>query len=339
MNIFILDYDFSIYEFYINFFKIEFPKVQVHYYQDKNHFLSAISQTKPELAIIEFEIEKPFEVFQILIKNSISFIVVSRIFSERVIVESLKHGAYDYVHKSNLKYDYFKNILARAFLDLPRWHRFLNELNQNHIYPEFQKYDVLLMNLALESNQIEKSMNYPLPVFEEGKSYTLNFLTVRIPLSNEFFSFLIAEEELHKLQSEWILYAMNLVEKYNGKIWIKKSDSFTAVFHYKNYLDPILLSLEIKTYIIEILANLEIENLPLICALEQGTVIYNHQKENLYSEAINLTFHIVEKLSLDRHLYITKNIYDGLSERAKKYFFKEESTFESKIIYHFEYIS
>ncbi|GIX40970.1 MAG: hypothetical protein KatS3mg129_3282 [Leptospiraceae bacterium] len=339
MNLYILDNDHSIVEFYKNFFKNEFPKIQLHFFHDTNSFLTAVNQNQPDFVIIEFDIDNPFDVYQTLQDKFICFIVISRFFSERIVVESLKHGAYDYIHKSNLKYGYFKNVLARALLDLPRWQKINQEYLNIKTYPEFQKYDQLLKNLALEVNQISLDRDIGLPEFIEGKSYNLNFFTVRIPISRELLSYLLIEEELQRLHSEWLKNAIKIVEHFNGQIWIKKSDSFTAVFNYNNYLDPIIASLEIKSYMIQILSTMEIDNLHVICALEQGMVIYNKEKENLYSEAINLTSHMVERLPLKYHLYITQNIYNGLNKRAKNYFFKEDNPFEGSTIYRFEYIS
>ncbi len=340
MNIFILDPDQSIDDFYKNFFRVEFPKVELRFFRNTEDFLQTISFLKPDLVLTEFEIPNPFNVFDQLQNNYICFIVVSRIFSERIIVESLKHGAYDYIYKSNLKYDYFKNILIRAFLDLLRWQKINKECLSVQPFPEYQKYDDSLKNLALESIQTFTNINEPLiPVFTEGKTYVLNFLTVRIPIYPELLSYFVAEEELQRMHAEWLKKAINIIEQLNGIIWIKKSDSITSVFSQKDYLHPILASLEIKSYIVQVLSNLDISELKVLCAIDQGSVIYSNNKENLYSEAINLTYHIVERLSSQYYIYITENVYKMLDLRTKKYFFREEYPFEGRTIYHFEYIS
>jgi len=339
MNIFVLDPDQSIDDFYKNFFRVEFPKVELRFFRSSENLFDTISYLKPDLVLTEFEIPNPFNVFNQLQSNQICFIVVSRIFSERIIVESLKHGAYDYIHKSNLKFDYFKNILIRAFLDLPRWQKINTECLSIQTFPEYQKYDESLKNLALESLQTSANIDPTIPVFVEGKTYILNFLTVRIPIYPELLSYFVAEEELQRMHAEWLKKAINIIEQLNGIIWIRKSDAFTAVFPQKDYLRPILASLEIKAYIVQVLSNLDISELKILCAIEQGSVVYSKDKENLYTEAINLTYHMVERLPSQYYLYITENIYKMLDPRTKKYFFKEENPFEGRAIYHFEYIS
>jgi len=139
MNIFVLDPDQSIDVFYKNFFRVEFPKVELRFFRSTNDFFDTISYLKPDLVLTEFEIPNTFNVFNQLQSNQICFIVVSRIFSERIIVESLKHGAYDYIHKSNLKFDYFKNILIRAFLDLPRWQKNQHRMFIDSNFPRIPK--------------------------------------------------------------------------------------------------------------------------------------------------------------------------------------------------------
>ncbi|MCS7204430.1 MAG: response regulator [Leptospiraceae bacterium] len=338
MNVYIFDYDLAIHDFYRNFFKNEFRNVLLKFFFNKETLLNEINVNPPDLIILECDIENPFDLFENLRKKNLLFIVVSRLFSERIIVESLKSGAYDYIYKSNLKYDYLKFVLARAFLDLPRWKKILNFAENTEYLPEFNNYNSKLKQITFDSRFYEK-WSLPLPKFYEGNSYVLNFLTVRLPFSYNASLFLTTEEEFQKLHQNFLFEFAEICKNFNSEVWIKKNDSFTSVYHKDNYLEPILTFLHIYAKFIDILSKNEIEKLRLICAIEQGSVTYTEKKENIYCEAINLTYHIVEKFESTYKLYITQTIYDGLNQRAKQYFFKESQMFEGRIIYHFDYIS
>ncbi len=338
MNLYILDYDNSIINYYSNFFRLEFPKIEIKFFNDKVSFLESIQKNVPDFVITEFEIDQPFELFKILKEKNICFLVISRLFNERVIVESLKHGAYDFIHKSNLKLDYLKIVISRVLLDIPRWKDINSQLSKKPYFPEFEKYDNQLIQLALELSNLGELNQSKFPDFIEGKSYKLNFLTVKIVVPDQI-QFFYSEEEIQKLHLEWIQKLTNIVQGNGGLIWLKKSDSFTAVFPENYYLLPIICALKINAEIIQILVNLELESLKLVCAMDHGSVVYRQEKENLYSESINLTYHMIDKLPPDYPIYITENIYKKLNPREKSYFFKEEYNFEGNEIYHFEYVS
>lgn len=337
MNIYILDYDIGIFEFYKNFFRTEFPKATLKFFNNKDHFISEIQTLPPDLVLVEADIENPFDLYEYLSKNKILFIVVSRLFSERIVVESLKKGAYDFVYKGNLKLDYFKLIIARALLDYLRWQKTVETIEQLPRLPEFDIYNNKLRSITFDVSFYEK-WNLPLPKFTEGNTYVLNFLTVRIPFRYDVSSYLMSEEEFQNIHQSFLYQLSKIIPDTHSEIWIRKHDAFTAVFHKDNYLEPVLTFLRMQAKFIEILSNLEIEKIYLVCAVEQGNVTYSEKKENIYCEAINFTYHIVERFAKHK-LYITDNIYNGLNQRAKKYFFREDTSYEGKTLYYFEYIS
>lgn len=337
MIFYIFDYDSSIIEFYKNFFKNEFPKVQIQYFNDHNELLNAIQLQKPELVLTEFEVSEPFALFKKFQSLQVPFIVISQVSLERAIVESLKSGAYDYVIKSNLKYDYFKLIISRVLLDSLRWQEWIQKYNDTPTFPEFQKYDQLIKNITLQLTNLHERAFHKFPEFIEGTTYILNFLTVKMNIGN--LNIIFSEEESVKLHTEWLSNLIFVSQKYGGQLWIKKSDAFTVVFPKDNYLDPILAFIEMCAEVVQLISNYEIDIISLIAAFDQGSVIYRKEKENLYSESINLTYHMVEQLIKPNfHFYITHKIYNNLEKRAKSYFFKYNHSFEGNELYRFEYI-
>jgi len=80
MNIFVIDPDQSIDDFYKNFFRVEFPKVELRFFRSTDDFFDSISYLKPDLVLTEFEIPNPFNVFSQLQSNQISFIVIAYFF-------------------------------------------------------------------------------------------------------------------------------------------------------------------------------------------------------------------------------------------------------------------
>ncbi len=338
MNFFIFDPDTSIRQYYLNFLSSEFPKVEIHYFYTLNEFLESIKKQKPDLVIIEFDIENTFRIFHYLTEQKILFIVISHLFSERIVVESLKHGAYDYIYKKNLKFGYLKNIISRSLFDIQKWKHIQEIILSNPTYPEFTQYDEELKYLSLQYSLMGEA-EFPILNFKEGNTYLLNFLTVKIIPNFNSNNFVISEEELNKLQLNLIQKIKEIIVKNNGNVWIYKADSLTAVFHHKDILNPILCALQIQVYLINFLTYWETDFVKIICALEQGTVTYFNQKENIYSQAINFTYHLVEKINTKHKFFITENIFKNLNKRIKSYFFKEKDLFEGIAIYHFEYIA
>ncbi|MFN3604922.1 MAG: response regulator [Leptonema sp. (in: bacteria)] len=337
MNLYIFDPDTSIKELYLNFFSSEFPKIQLKYFNHQNDFIETIRKEKPDIILLEFDIENPFSVFEFLRKERIPFIVVSHLFTERIAIESLKHGAYDFIFKKNLKYGYFKKVISRALLDLPRWNQILEFLTLNPPYSEFLQYDNELIQISLQYS-LTREIEFPIPNFIEGNSYILNFLTIKVSTSIDFKDFIISEEELENYKLKIMKNLQEIISGYNGLIWLQKSDSITAVFHYKNLLDPILCALQAQVFLKQFLTHWDSNIFQIINSIEQGSVTYSKDKQNIYSHAINLNYHIVEKIQSNHVIYITETIYRNLDKRAKSYFFKEVEPFEGNTIYHFEYI-
>ncbi len=338
MKIFILDYDTGIYEYYNGFFKYEFPKVEIYFFNQNQTFLEKIQMETPDLVLIEFEIEKPLEIYKTLLEKKIPFIITTRLFNERLIVEILKLGAYDYILKQNFKLDYLKKIIARALLDAPRWKKLEEIKKQLDHFPEFGKYDLELKEIAFVQFKSIFLENYPLPPLENGINYKLNFFTLRLPITSEMNQ-IYSELSFTNYYSDWLNQILSELKKYKCEILIQKNDAFTAIFHHQNFIEPIIASLRIKLILLQILSNLEISRLDFVCCIEQGTMIYQTNKANLYSEAINFSYHLTEKIPFhNSHLYITENIYKNLPNRIKRYFFKIEN-FENIPVYYFDYVS
>lgn len=338
MKIYIFDFDTSIKEFYQNFFNTEFSKINVEFFHNLQEFLDKIQIEKPDLVITEFDIENPYFVFELLNKNQIPFILISHLFTERIVVESLKHGAYDFIYKKNLKYGYFKKVILRVLLDISRWNRINEILTTSNTEPQFSQVDSELKQISLQFS-LTGEIEFPIPSFTEGKVYTLNFLTIKLIPVVDFYNIVLSEEDIQKYLIGILQKIKEIVQNYNGQIWIQKNDSFTAVFHNQDYLNPILASLQAQVFLVQFLSNWEFDLFKFTSCIEQGTVRYSKEKQNLYSNAINYTYHLVEKLDPKYKIYITETIYKNLDKRAKLYFFKNETLFENNIIYHFEYIA
>lgn len=336
MKLYILDLDTSIKEFYLNFFNTEFSRINVEFFYNVQEFLDKIQIEKPDLVITEFDIENPYFIFEFLNKKKIPFILISHLFTERIVVESLKHGAYDFIYKKNLKYGYLKKVISRFLLDIRRWNQVNEILSTSSVDPDFSQIDNELKQISLQFS-LTGEIEFPTPTFIEGKLYTLNFLTIKlIPIVD---SLVLSEEEIKKYLIGILQKLKEIVQNYNGQIWIQKNDSFTAVFHAQDYLNPILASLQAQAFLVQFLSNWEADLFKCTSCIEQGTVRYTKDKQNLYSNAINYTYHLVEKLDPKYKIFITETIYKNLDKRAKLYFFKNETLFENNTIYHFEYIA
>lgn len=338
MKFFIFDPDTSIKQYYMNFFLSEFPKVEINFFYTLDDFWENIKKEKPDLVIIEFDVEEPYRIFRYLTEQKILFIVVSHLLTERIIVESLKHGAYDFIYKKNLKFGYLKKTISRALLDIPKWEQILKIISSSPTYIEFSQYDDELKQISLQYSLMGET-EFPILSFKEGNTYLLNFLTVKIIPESNISNFIISEEDLNKLQLNLVQKIKEIITKYNGNVWIYKIDSLTAVFHHKDVIDPILCALQIQEYLAIFLTYWESNIFKLISAIEQGTVTYTQQKQNVYSQAINLTYHMVEKINSNYKIFITENLFKNLDKRIRSYFFKENYLFEGNTIYHFEYIA
>jgi CheY-like chemotaxis protein len=276
-----------------------------------------------------------FDLLNGLRPRRIPIIVVSSESSERMIVECVRNGAFDYLSKRNIKLGYFQDILDRAVLSLAMKDE--NEMLENQKFNKLNKK--ILQSMALEKSEVTRNrlsrgiVSTEEVTLEEGNSYFMIFLFVQlgVPVS---VSTSIDENRLRFLCEKYITKFTDIAAKYGHTFSLNKTNGCFFGFVGKTYFQAIVTALEI---IAEMnLFNVTTENLQgkidADIALASGNTKYNHKIGNITSDALNLCAHMALKARINHGIMITEDVYNNIGQRAMK-IFKKTDTFEGFTAY------
>lgn len=333
MLVVMIDPDSSMVSFYKKELKKQFSNIEIKDFSSPEEAKDYIESGNGDLAIVESFPDND-DLYRFLRGNRLPFIVIATDGSERIIVESMRAGALDFIKKSNLKYGYLCDILARAFLDAERWTKIQDYAVTIPQLPEMLKYDKKLkdgLGKPLPGLAVDGS---GLPRFEEGELCNLIFV----------YCFIYCPPSESETESDMYQHIQNIpdslrsiVEKNSGEVWVKKNDSILGVFSSTAYR-PVVLA------VLEMLAKINVSNsilegiadrIGLRIGVASGQATYKEDKGSISSEALNFAAHLALKSHLIHGILVEKEVCKMFPVRAQKYFVEIEP-FEGKPVLQFQ---
>lgn len=338
MNILIIDADTATRNVYANILLNAFSLVQIRYLNHGHEIFHEIKNSDnyelPDLLLLDFlTVDRPFEFMEELTSKKLPFIVLSHSADERIIVESMKCGALDFVAKQNIKKGYLKQVVARSLFEIPRWHQMQKALAEGPQYKEREKYNNELRDYArqLQISQIKSNTSIELI---PGKSYRLIFqyCTIDSP-SNKSMDEQSRVDHINLLLDR---LGASIISR-GGFVWTRKSDANISIFTEDNLQNAVSAAIEGQSIMTDLASRMYVERPTAMFAMASGQVVYTENKGELISEAINLSAHIANKSKHSAGVMITDQLFHQLAERSKKYFIKQEPLFEGNQLYSFTY--
>lgn len=333
MDILIVDTDIGARNVYAGLLTSIFPALHIRYADSAEQARKSLKLSPPDLVILDFySVEQPFPFMRELTAQAHPFIVFARNDEERIIVESLKGGALDFVAKKNIKLGYLKQVIARALLEVPRWQHMQRSLNEGPQYTEHEKFNAYLQQYVLTDTGMDCGRNSLELV--PGRSYQLIFqyCSVRLPAISYM------DEEARQNHMHLILDRIgSIVSARGGLVWTRKSDATISIFAANEHQNAILSAIEGQAALIDICCRVYVDRPNALYAMDTGQVVYTEDRGDLVSEAINLTAHMAEKSPFERGILVTDNLFKKLDQRTKKYFFSIGKEFEGHRLHSFEH--
>jgi CheY-like chemotaxis protein len=332
MDLLIVDSDVGARNVYAGILSSIFSGLKIRYAENAESARSLIAKEPPDLIILDFfSADQPFQFMQELTAQVRPFIVIARSDEERVIVESLKNGALDFVAKKNIKLGYLKQVLARALLEVPRWQHMQRALNEGPKYAEYEKFNGELQRYVLEMETLRQGERAGLELIP-GRSYRLifQFCTIRSPSS--------IMDEMSQNQMNLMLDRLGaIVMAHGGLVWTRKANASICIFAEEDIQNALIAAIEGQAALMDLSCRMYMERPIALFAMDSGQVVYTKEHGELISEALNLTAHMAEKSGFEKGILLTDALFQKLSKRAQKYFFRVEKPFEGHWIHSFEY--
>lgn len=334
MDILIIDSDVAARNVYASVLSSIFPGLNIRHAENAESGRSLIQNVSPDLIILDFfSVDQPFLFMQELTAQVRPFIVIARSDQERLIVESLKNGALDFVAKKNIKLGYMKQVLARALLEVPRWQHMQRALNEGPEYAQYEKFNADLQRFVFEMDTVQERGHAVLDLIP-GRSYKLIFqyCAIRSP------STIMMDDEAKQNHMNLMLDRLGAIASaHGGMVWTRKTNANICIFAEENVQNAFISAIEGQTALIDLSSRMLIERPTALYAMDAGQVVYTKEHGELISEAMNLTAHMAEKSSFERGILLTDALFQKLSKRARKYFFRVDKQFEGHLIHSFEY--
>ena len=348
MNILVVDSDTGLQEYYTQLMESEFQNVSVSFQSSAKSALEYIPSHEVDIVITESNVEdmNVFDFIETLVARFLPVIVISAESTERLIVESLRAGALDFVSKNSIKLGLVPRVITRALLEADRWSkvqkyaagiphreawRNLNRAVRDYLYAERQER---LRNSLYKSEREQER------VFIEGNSYHIIYLYLQLIIPESLRSEL--DERVYlKIQNRLLDKCIAIVPKYGGSLWTRKEDAAFFAFSDDDYLPALLAAMEIRAN--TQLSAFAMENhrkpIGIRIGMSGSKTTYREDKSQIYSEGLNLSAHLANYFPAPNAILVTSEFYEHLNPRSRKYFFRVPEAFEGHTIYKFEYVS
>ncbi|MCB1175539.1 MAG: response regulator [Leptospiraceae bacterium] len=348
MNILVIDSDQGLQEYYTNLMESEFQNVQITFRKTARQAMEYLPSHEVDVAITETAVGDMdiFEFIEQLRVRRIPVIVISADYTERLIVETLRAGALDFVSKNNIKLGLVPNIITRCLLEADRWTR-IQEFSQS--LPHREAW-IKLNQRAREFLQIERQERERSnlqhrkeaadQVFIDGQSYYINYLYLQLLIPPETSR---SMDERHYVEyvRRHLQRLIDIVPQHNGAVWTRKEDAAFFAFSEEEALSALLAALEMRSAsrLAAFTNDSSGDPVQIRIGIAGSKTIYREDKGRIYSEGLNLAAHLALYGSQTDSVCITAGVYEQLNQRSRKYFFKAPQAFEGHTIYCFEYLA
>ncbi len=333
MNILIVDSDTGIHEYYRALLESEFRLILVQFATTPDEAVEMLAKGEYDLIITETRLGRRdlFTFLGYLTKNRIPYIIVSGDSSERLMVECMRSGALDFLSKQNIKLGLLPLMIKRSLLEGDRWVR-MHDFGETMMYrPEFLEIDARARQFVRDEQQerLRKGMareNTPtVEELVEGQTYFIVYLYVQFFASKKFIEEM-DENRGGSVRSRILNGIAEVGRKYGGQLWSMKEDGCYFAFVGEAYLGAALAAVQMQCSMnIHNLAIEEFEDdegVGLNIGIHCGETVYRKARGDIYSEALNLSAHMAIYNEEKPGTLITREIYDHLGPRVRKYFFK-----------------
>ena len=346
MNLLIIDPDVEIHEYYRNLFHSIFTGINIICELDGDSAITRLGTDEIDLVITE-TLLPDYDIFTILYEvtsKNLPVVVISSEKSERLIVETLRAGALDFLTKKNLKLGLLEHIIKRAFLEGDRWMEILKFANTIRHRSEFDRENELLKAYLIRERYEKRNLNVPMGylgdgtiALKEGETYNIIYLYIQLHFPEQLMSS-YDQGTIQRMMREILSMCISISEHYGGRNWTKKYDGAFFAFLNESYQQAVIAALEIYANVK--LYSAKIENLSeeifVTMGIAVGQTVYHEDKSNIYCEALNLSAHLaINKDSRGSALWITSDIADSVSDGCRRYF-QKGNDYEGSKVYKFE---
>jgi len=336
MNLLIIDPDREIHEYYRQLFNSIFnKKINIICEVGGESALNRLDREHFDLIITETLLPDSdiFSLLYELIAKHLPVIIISSEKSERLIVETLRAGAIDYLTKKNLKLGILEHIIKRSFLEGDRWMEILKFANTISHRPEYDRENELLKAFLIRERYEKRNQNLPLGylgdgnvALREGETYNIIYFYLQIHLPQQMTRS-YDQESIERTLRDLLLMCTEICEHYGGRNWGKKNDGAFFAFLDSSYQQAVIAAIEIYSNVNLFSAKMEnlMENISVTIGIDAGQTVYKEDKSSIYSEALNLSAHLALNKELNGSaIWITTDIYNSISEGCQRYFEKSQ---------------
>jgi len=344
MDILIIDPDAGMQEYYNELFLSQFNNLGIAFVNSAESALASMESHPFDLVISESRLPDMniLELIEKMIAKKLPIILVSSDTSRRLIVETIRAGALDFVPKSSLKNEILVPVLKRAFLEADRWMKIQHYSATLPHRPEYEKIDQFFSSFIVQETFEKKRellsrgmMRSSLSSLNEGESCLIVYLYFQIVFPESLINGSFEKNFIEKVVQKTMQSVITVPERYGGSLWIRKEDAAFFAFPEEGMLSAALAAMEIYSAIQLVNRTTERLSDPIVLktGISSGQTIYHANHELIYSEALNLAAHLaIRQDRTENGIWVTPEIYENLGPRAKKYF-KNDGLFESHSVY------
>ena len=347
MDILIVDSDPSIKEFYVRLMESEFRNVNITFCSDFSSAMSSAACESFDLVLTDNKGEGDFFKYleELLYQKQVVIVIASE-YSDRFIVESLRMGAVDFISKQSIKLGYLKDLIVRALLEGDRRSKIQEFAATIPHRPEYldvnQKIRGMLKDEDIERRRAlfsEGAIASHEQELKEGETYDVTYLFSHVYLPPEEVNSR-GEEKVAEIRRMIMGKLTEIPARYGGSLWTIKDDACIFGFIGETQMGAALAAMEMRAFMN--VFNVTIENVnehfSLNAAISSGRTVYHENKGDIYSEALNLSAHMAYDQPRKKNLRVTREIFDKLWPRARRYFFPAEP-FEGREVFKYENIA
>jgi DNA-binding NarL/FixJ family response regulator len=345
MNLLIIDPDSGMHEFYSELLLSRFPNLYITYSPSAASALHAYEDGAFDLVLTESRLPD-MDILSLLGKLMLKgcpVIVISSIVSERLIVETLRAGAIDFVSKSSLKIDILVPVVKRALIEGDRWSQTLQFASGIPRRPEYEAADKTMRDfLNLERFEARRQqlargvMRNSLASLHDGEICQIVYLYIKL----NFPTALLQHNEkdfIDRTIDRSMHICVATPERYGGSLWIRKDDAVIFAFPEEGILPAVLSAMEIYSSIAIFNRSMSrhMDQICVVSGVTTGQTIYRTNRESIYSEALNMSAHLATKKETgESEIWITGEVEEGIGVRAKRYF-QYDGPFEGAQVYRY----
>ncbi|MDH5657015.1 MAG: response regulator [Spirochaetia bacterium] len=345
MNLLIIDPDTGIQEYYNHLFRSIFKNLNISYAKDCQSALEYLQSREADLVITDTVLPDCdiFSILSDLIAKNLPVIIISSEKSDRLIVESLRAGALDFLTKKKLRQNLLEHVIKRAFLEGDRW---MEILRFGKTIPHRQEYgtvDEVLKTFLVKERHEKRNMNLPMGYLadgsiklHEGESYQVIYLYMQLHIPDEMSGH-YDQESIAKILGDVLLMNINISERYGGRTWTKKNDGAFFAFLNESYQQAVLAALSIYSAVnlFSLRFGHDSGKIKVTMGIAAGQTVYHENKSSIYSEALNLSAHLaINKEMNGSAVWITSDIFNEISDSAGRYF-ETRPDYEDQKVYQF----